>query len=68
MFHLAIDALEDLSKLNKKFKFDMVDISAIGSTLDAFISIWLDISNVALVQIWSITKTFGTIFINKMGS
>jgi hypothetical protein len=51
MFHLVIDALEELSKLNKKFKFDMVDISTIGSTLNAFISIWKDISNVALVQI-----------------
>jgi len=32
MFHLVIDASEELSKLNRKFKFDMVDISAIGST------------------------------------
>jgi hypothetical protein len=63
----VIDVLKELNKLNKKFKFDMVDISAIGSTLDAFISIWKEIFDVALVQIWSITKTFGTIFINKMG-
>jgi hypothetical protein len=49
MFHLVTDASEELSKLNKKFKFDMVDISAIGSTLDGFISIWKDISDVALV-------------------
>jgi hypothetical protein len=67
MFHLVIDALEELSKLNKKFKFDMVDIWAIGSTLDAFISIWKEIFGVGSVQIWLITKTFGTIFVNNMG-
>jgi hypothetical protein len=38
-FHLVVDVLVEMNKLNKKNQFDMVSISTIGCTFDASISI-----------------------------
>jgi len=38
-FHLVVDVLVELNKLNKKNQFDMVSISIVGCTFDASISI-----------------------------
>lgn len=38
-FHLVVDVLVELNKLNKKIQFDMVSISTIGCTFNASISI-----------------------------
>jgi hypothetical protein len=50
MLHLVVDVLVELNKLNEKIQYDMVNISAIGRTVDASISILRNTFYVALVQ------------------
>jgi hypothetical protein len=50
MLHLVVDVLVELNKLNEKIMTILVNISAIGCTLDASISILRNTFYVALVQ------------------
>jgi hypothetical protein len=42
MLHLVVEVLVELNKLKEKIQYDLVNISAIGCTLDASISILKD--------------------------
>ena len=37
--HLLVDVLLELNKLNRKFQFDLVDITSIASTIDVTINL-----------------------------
>lgn len=39
LLHLLVDVLCELNKLNKKFQYDLVDITAIGSSLEICTSV-----------------------------